>query len=58
MAEVEVAKNRQEILKRQFTRADTRLKESLKLPLSVPLATIQRRFEDLKSKLTEIQDAH
>lgn len=58
MAAVEVAKNRWEVLKRQFTRAETRLKDSLKLSLSLPLATIQRRFVDVKSKWTEVQDAH
>ena len=58
MAELEVAKHRRKILKGQFTRAENRLKDSLKLPLSVPLSTIQRRFEDLKSKRTEVQDAH
>ena len=58
MTDLEVAKQRRKILKGQFTRAENRLKDSLKLPLSVPLSTIQRRFEDLKSKWTEVQDAH
>ena len=58
MAEVEVAKQRRKILKGQFTRAENRLKDSLKLPLSVPLSTIQRRFQDLKTNWTEVQDAH
>ena len=58
MAEVEVAKHRRKILKGQFTRAENRLKDSLKLQLNVHLSTIQRRFEDLKSSWTEVQDAH
>ena len=54
----EAAKQKRTIIKGQFTRAEKRLKDSLKLPLNVPLSTIQRRFEDLKSKWNEIQEAH
>ena len=54
----EAAKQKRTIIKGQFTRAEKRLKDSLKLPLKVPLSTIQRRFEDLKSKWNEIQEAH
>ena len=54
----EAAKQKRTIIKGQFTRAEKQLKDLLKLPLNVPLSTIQRRFEDLKSKWNEIQEAH
>ena len=54
---MDAAKQSRTIAKGQFTRAEQSLKKAIELP-DCPLATVERRFNDLKEKWTTVQDAH
>ena len=58
MAETaEAVKMKRTIAKRQFTRAESDLNNALS-QADVPIATINRRFDTMKQRWSEVQDAH
>ena len=51
-------KTRRATAKCQFTRSERRLKDALASAESIPISTIERRYDELNSKWVAAQEAH